>query len=51
MQVDCTTSKGAQTGSYTLKGLAIGRYHFIVKADAPGQEGGAVLQFKGVPSP
>jgi hypothetical protein len=48
-QVNCTSSMGAQTGTITLTNLALGRYHFIVKADAPGQEGGAVLQFKGAP--
>jgi hypothetical protein len=50
-QVGCTTSNGAQTGTITLNNLALGRYHLIVKADAPGQEGGAVIQITGMPAP
>jgi hypothetical protein len=51
MQVNCTMSGGQATGSITLNNLAIGRYHIIVKADAPGGEGGVVLQIKGTPAP
>ena len=48
---DCHQSMGTATGSYTLSKLAGKRYHLVVDADAPGKEGGVVLQLSGLPHP
>jgi hypothetical protein len=45
---DCHKTNGASTGSYNVT-LALGKYYLVVDADAPGKEGGVVLQFSGLP--
>jgi uncharacterized protein (DUF2141 family) len=47
----CVTTAGTATGSTTFSALPAGKYHLIVKADKPGDEGGAVLQLSGTPTP
>jgi len=42
---------GTATGMHTFTKLPGGRYHLVVDADAPGKEGGVVLQFSAVASP
>ena len=49
--IDCTASAGRATGMYSLQKLPAGRYYLVVDADAPGREGGVVLQLSGLPSP
>jgi hypothetical protein len=46
----CVTSDGIATGTHVFTGLPSGRYHLIVDADAPGKEGGVVLQLSAVAS-
>jgi hypothetical protein len=46
----CVTSDGMATGTHVFTGLPPGRYHLIVDADAPGKEGGVVLQLSAVAS-
>ncbi len=48
--INCTTSNGAQTGSYVLTKIPGGKYHLIIDADKPGAEGGVVLQLAGTAS-
>jgi hypothetical protein len=45
MQFACVKSNGTATGMQVFSKLQPGRYHLIVDADAPGKEGGVVLQF------
>jgi hypothetical protein len=49
--VDCRATGGVTTGSYTLSGLAAGKYYLVVDADKAGSEGGVILQVSGMPSP
>jgi hypothetical protein len=51
MLIGCTSSADQSTGAITLAALPGGKYHLIVDADAPGAEGGVVLQLSGAPSP
>jgi hypothetical protein len=46
----CTPSS-TSTGSVTWTKLAAGKYHLVVDAMKPGQEGGVVVQISGVLSP
>jgi hypothetical protein len=39
------------TGLHTFLALPGGRYHLVVDADAPGKEGGVVLQLSAVATP
>src|SRR3954467_837800 len=41
----CVPSAAAATGTHVFPKLQPGRYHMVVDADAPGKEGGVVLQF------
>jgi hypothetical protein len=49
--LDCHASANAATGSYSLSGLAQGKYYLVMDADKPGSEGGVILQISGLPSP
>ena len=49
--INCEATAGAATGSYSLSGLAQGKYFLVVDADKPGSEGAMILQIKGLPSP
>jgi hypothetical protein len=49
-QFACITSGGVSAGTHVFTGLPPGRYHLIVDADAPGKEGGVVLQLSAVAS-
>jgi hypothetical protein len=49
--VGCIPTAGAPTGKVTLSRLNPGRYHLVVDASNPGNEGGVVLQLSGVLSP
>jgi len=51
VQRACVSSMGTATGMHTFTKLPGGRYHLVVDADAPGKEGGVVLQFSAVASP
>jgi hypothetical protein len=44
-QFACVQSMGISTGSHVFRKVPPGRYHMVVDADAPGKEGGVVLQF------
>ncbi len=44
-QFACVQSGGIATGTHVFTKLPPGRYHMVVDADAPGKEGGVVLQF------
>jgi hypothetical protein len=46
----CLPSDGMATGTHVFTALPSGRYHLIVDADAPGKEGGVVLQLSAVAS-
>ena len=48
--VACIPSAGMATGTHVFTGLPSGRYHLIVDADAPGKEGGVVVQLSAVAS-
>jgi hypothetical protein len=50
-EVQCVPAGTTATGAATFTGLAAGKYHLIINADAPGKEGGVVLQLTGAPSP
>src|SRR5262249_17052800 len=50
MTFGCVTSDGLATGTHVFTGLPSGRYHLVVDADAPGKEGGVVLQLSAVAS-
>jgi hypothetical protein len=45
--VDCKATGDASTGSYTLSGLAAGKYYLVVDADKAGSEGGVIVQISG----
>ena len=47
--IDCKATAGVSTGSYTLSGLAEGKYYLVVDADKAGSEGGVILQINGKP--
>jgi len=47
----CVKSSGSATGMQLFSALPGGRYHLVVDADAPGKEGGVVLQLSAVASP
>jgi hypothetical protein len=47
--IGCVTSGGVATGSHVFMALPQGSYHLVVDADAPGKEGGVVLQLSGTP--
>jgi hypothetical protein len=47
----CIPSNGASTGIHTFSGLPAGLYHLVVDADAPGDEGGVVVQLSATASP
>jgi hypothetical protein len=49
--IDCRATAGAATGSYSLPGIAQGKYYLVVDADKAGSEGGVILQISGLPSP
>jgi hypothetical protein len=51
MQRACVSSAGMPTGLHTFLALPGGRYHLVVDADAPGKEGGVVLQLSAVATP
>ena len=44
-QFACVQSGGIATGTHVFTKPPPGRYHMVVDADAPGKEGGVVLQF------
>jgi hypothetical protein len=46
--VACVPSAGAASGSKVFSGLPAGPYHLVVDADAPGDEGGVVVQLSAV---
>jgi Putative metal-binding motif len=46
--VACLPSAGAPTGSHVFAALPAGTYHLVVDADAPGDEGGVVVQLSAV---
>jgi hypothetical protein len=48
--VACVPSAGTATGTHLFSGLPAGLYHLIVDADAPGDEGGVVVQLSAVAS-
>jgi hypothetical protein len=43
-QFGCVMTSGTATGMHVFSALPPGRYHLVVDADAPGKEGGVVLQ-------
>jgi hypothetical protein len=45
MRFACVSSAASATGTHVFTKLQPGRYHMVVDADAPGKEGGVVLQF------
>jgi hypothetical protein len=49
--VVCTSSGGNATGMIPLTKVPKGKYHLVIDADAPGKEGGVVVQLSGHPSP
>ncbi|HEY1586107.1 MAG TPA: hypothetical protein VGH63_10510, partial [Polyangia bacterium] len=51
MQITCTPSAGAASGSTTFNNLAAGYYYLVVAADSAGAAGSAALQLSGMPSP
>jgi uncharacterized protein (DUF2141 family) len=48
--MSCVASTGTATGSTVFKALSAGKYHLVVKADKPGDEGGVVIELSGTPS-
>jgi hypothetical protein len=48
--VQCTATKKLPTGSFTVSGLAAGKYYLVADADQPGNEGGVIIQISGVSS-
>ena len=44
----CLPSAGAPTGNHVFPALPAGTYHLVVDADAPGDEGGVVVQLSAV---
>jgi len=46
----CVPSAGTSTGTQIFTGLPAGLYHLVVDANAPGEEGGVVVQLSAVPS-
>jgi hypothetical protein len=46
--VACLPSAGAPTGAHVFGALPAGTYHLVVDADAPGDEGGVVVQLSAV---
>jgi hypothetical protein len=47
----CIPSAGSSTGNHVFSALPAGSYHLVVDADAPGDEGGVVVQLSAVASP
>jgi len=48
--VACIPSRGTSTGTHVFTRLPAGLYHLVVDANAPGEEGGVVVQLSAVPS-
>jgi hypothetical protein len=44
----CLKTGNAATGTHVFRGLPSGKYHLVVDADRPGEEGGVVLQLSAV---
>jgi hypothetical protein len=49
--MNCKATGGASTGSYTLSGLAAGKYYLVLDADKAGSEGGVIVQISGKQAP
>jgi len=47
----CVPTAAQRNGTVTLPRVPAGRYHLVVKADAAGSEGAAILQISGTLSP
>jgi hypothetical protein len=50
-QYGCVPTSGVATGTHVFSALPPGRYHLVVDADAPGKEGGVVLQLSAAATP
>jgi hypothetical protein len=48
--VACVPSVATATGTHVFNALPAGLYHLVVDADAPGDEGGVVVQLSAVAS-
>ena len=46
----CVRSAGQAIGMTSIAGLAAGKYHLVVDADAPGDEGSVAVHLSAVPA-